>query len=155
VKETLESLEVAASLDPLKIVLHPSYITGSACLVVDKAKKLRWKAFHKSWTKPTSFGLSFCIENMFPVQLSGAPQDFLKIFDKFPYLNLPWIQDTLISAAQVISEILNFWKNFAIALRTFMQATLWQGDNHLPIGAGTIDFQKIVRGLIAIGYDDT
>ena len=28
-------------------------------------------------------------------------------------------------------------------------------DNHLPIGAGTVDFQKIVKGLINIGYDQT
>jgi len=28
-------------------------------------------------------------------------------------------------------------------------------DAHLPIGAGTIDFQAVVEGLKAKGYDDT
>jgi sugar phosphate isomerase/epimerase len=32
---------------------------------------------------------------------------------------------------------------------------LGKNDDHLPIGAGIIDFPEIVKGLKGIGYDET
>ena len=37
--EVLEALEVAADLRPLKVVLHPSFITGLGVLVMDQARQ--------------------------------------------------------------------------------------------------------------------
>ena len=38
-RETLESLEVAAGLQPLKVVLHPSMIVGLSVLVIHQARE--------------------------------------------------------------------------------------------------------------------
>ena len=157
VKETLESLEVAASLDPLKIVLHPSYITGLSVFVVDKAKKLALESLSQIVDKADKLGLQLCIENMFPRSNSLVqPQDFLKIFDKFPTLKFTLDTGHAHIGSTGDKRNLEFLDKLGDRIaHVHASDNYGKEDNHLPIGAGTIDFQKIVRGLNAIGYDDT
>ena len=67
-REILDSLEVAASLDPLKIVLHPSHISGLGVFVVDKAKKLALDSLSRIVEKAESLAYSFVSRICFPVQ---------------------------------------------------------------------------------------
>ena len=157
VRETLESLEVAAELNALKVVLHPSYITGLSVFVVDKAKKLAMESLSQIVEKADSLGLQLCIENMFPRSNSLVqPQDFLDIFDKFPTLKFTLDTGHAHIGSTADRRNLEFLDKLGDRIaHVHASDNFGKEDNHLPIGAGTIDFHKIIRGLIAIGYDDT
>jgi sugar phosphate isomerase/epimerase len=157
VRETLESLEVAALLEPLKIVLHPSYITGLSVFVVDKAKKLAMESLSQIVEKADNLGLQLCIENMFPRSNSLVqPQDFLEIFDKFPTLKFTLDTGHAHIGGAGDKRNLDFLDKLSDRIaHVHASDNFGKEDNHLPIGAGTIDFYKIIRGLKAIGYDDT
>lgn len=157
VQETLESLEVAASLNPLKIVLHPSYITGLSVFVVDKAKKFAMASLSQIVEKADNLGLQLCMENMFPRSNSLVqPQDFLEIFDKFPTLKFTLDTGHAHIGGAGDKRNLEFLDKLSDRIaHVHASDNFGKEDNHLPIGAGTIDFYKIIRGLKDIGYDDT
>jgi sugar phosphate isomerase/epimerase len=157
VRETLESLEVAASLHALKVVLHPSYITGLSVFVVDKAKKLAMESLSQIVEKADSLGLQLCIENMFPRSNSLVqPQDFLDIFDKFPTLKFTLDTGHAHIGSTADRRNLEFLDKLGDRIaHVHASDNFGKEDNHLPIGAGTIDFPKIIKVLVAIGYDDT
>jgi sugar phosphate isomerase/epimerase len=157
VRETLDSLEVAASLHALKVVLHPSYITGLSVFVVDKAKKLAVESLAQIVEKADSLGLTLCIENMFPRSNSLVqPKDFLEIFDKFPTLKFTLDTGHAHIGSSGDKRTLEFLDKLGDHIaHVHASDNFGKEDNHLPIGAGTIDFPKIIKGLTAIGYDDT
>ncbi len=157
VRETLESLEVAASLRPLKIVLHPSYIVGLSVFVVDKAKKYALQSLAAIVEKADKLGLQLCIENMFPRSRSLVqPEDFLEVFDKFPTLKLTLDTGHAHIGSSGDKRNLEFVETFVGRIaHVHASDNFGKEDNHLPVGAGTIDFQRIIKALIGIGYDDT
>ena len=157
VREILDSLEVAASLDPLKIVLHPSHISGLGVFVVDKAKKLALDSLSRIVEKAEKLGLQLCIENMFPRSNSLVqPQDFIEIFEKFPTLKFTLDTGHAHIGSAGDRRNLEFLAKLSDRIaHVHASDNFGKEDNHLPIGAGTIDFQKIVKGLSAIGYDST
>ena len=157
VKEILASLEVAASLDPLKIVLHPAHISGLGVFVVDKARKLGLHSLSRIVEKAEELNLQLCIENMFPRSNSLVqPDDFLDIFRKFPMLKFTLDTGHAHIGSTGDKRNLEFLDKLGDRIaHVHASDNFGKEDNHLPIGAGTIDFQKIVKGLHAIGYDST
>jgi sugar phosphate isomerase/epimerase len=157
VREILDSLEVAASLDPLKIVLHPSNISGLSVFVVDKAKKLAMNSLSQIVEKAEKLGLQLCIENMFPRTNSLVqPQDFIDVLEKFPSLKFTLDTGHAHIGSTGDRRNLEFLDKLGDRIaHVHASDNFGKEDNHLPIGAGTIDFLKIVKGLKAIGYDGT
>ena len=157
VKEILDSLEVAAPLDPLKIVLHPAHISGLSVFVVDKAKKLGLESLARIVEKAEKLGLQLCIENMFPRSNSLVqPEDFIEVFEKFPTLKFTLDTGHAHIGSTGDRRNLEFLDKLGHRIaHVHASDNFGKEDNHLPIGAGTIDFRKIVKGLHAIGYDDT
>jgi len=157
VREILDSLEVAASLDPLKIVLHPAHISGLGVFVVDRAKKFALDSLSQIVEKAEKLGLQLCIENMFPRSNSLVqPQDFIEIFEKFPTLKFTLDTGHAHIGSTGDRRNLEFLAKLSDRIaHVHASDNFGKEDNHLPIGAGTIDFQKIVKGLNAIGYDST
>ena len=155
--EVLGSLEVAAALRALKVVLHPSYIGGLSVFVMDQAKEYARRSLVAIVEKAEKLGLTVCIENMFPQTLSlVTPEDFAGVFDRFPALKL-----TLdIGHAHIDDngglKALEFIKRFHDRIgHVHANDNFGREDKHLPIGAGTVDFPKIVKALKGIGYCDT
>jgi sugar phosphate isomerase/epimerase len=155
--EVLESLEVAAILQPLKVVLHPSYITGLSLVVPGQAKQYAMRSLETIVRRAHQLGLCICIENMFPQSHSLVkPEDFVEILERFPSLNL-----TLDTGHAHIGETgekrsLEFIKRFPKRIgHLHVNDNFGKEDNHLPVGAGTVDFSKIVTALREIGYNDT
>ena len=155
--EVLESLEVAAEFHPLKIVVHPPYIGGLGVFVIEQA---RHKATNSLWAialKAEQLGLNLCLENMFPrCQFGVETTDFIKIFDQQPNLKL-----TLDTGHANIDDpggkrILEFIETFADRIgHVHISDNFGKEDNHLPIGTGTIEFDRILRALKKIAYEDT
>jgi len=155
--EVLKSLEVAAELGCPKAVLHPSYIMGLGIFVMDQARAYALESLGVIAEKADQLGVYLCLENLFPQTHSLVePEDFGEIFLKFPSLKL-----TLDTGHAHIEDIegkraVNFIKKFPNRIgHVHISDNLGKEDNHLPIGAGTVDFSEIVRALKDIGYNDT
>jgi len=155
--EMQDAFHAAAALHPQKVVLHPPFISGMGPLVMDRSKKIAMENLEIIVLEAGRLGLNVCIENMFSRYPGWTePKDFFPIFEKFPALRL-----TLdIGHAHIESKrgdrILAFIEAFGSRIG-HVHASDNQGkaDDHLPIGVGTIDFNRIVRALKKAGYDDT
>jgi sugar phosphate isomerase/epimerase len=155
--EVLESLEVAAELRALKVVLHPSIIMGLSVFVMDKARQYALKSLEATVEKADQLGLCLCIENMFPQSHSLVdPEDFVEIFERFPTLKLTLDTGHAHIQSKSDKKTLDFIEMFSDRIgHVHANDNFGRRDDHLPIGAGTIDFPKIMKALKAIGYDDT
>jgi len=155
--EVLESLEVAADLRPLKIVLHPSYIAGLSVFVMDQARQYALKSLDTIVEKADHLGLCLCIENMFPrSRWLVDPEDFVEIFERFPALKLTLDTGHAHIKGRGGRKTLDFIERFHARIgHIHANDNFGNEDSHLPIGAGTIDFQRIIKALKGIGYDGT
>jgi sugar phosphate isomerase/epimerase len=157
VEEVLKSLEVAAKLQPYKVVLHPSYIMGLGHLVPEQSKGYAMKSLGTIVERAHQLGLCLCLENMFPrAQWLVEPEDFAEILEKFPTINL-----TLDTGHAHIDDrkgkrALDFIQRFPERIgHVHASDNFGKEDSHLPVGAGTVDFQQIGRALKEMGYTDT
>jgi sugar phosphate isomerase/epimerase len=157
VREVLDALSTAVELDPQAIVLHPGYIGGLGPLVMDRSIGFAQDSFDRIFNKVNELGVSLCLENMFP-RYPGwiEPDDFLPMINRYRDLKL-----TLdIGHANIESKngkrILNFINTFSERIgHVHASDNFGKEDNHLPIGAGIIDFRKIAAALKKIRYDGT
>ena len=156
-KEVIESLEVAAGLGALKAVLHPSYIGGLGVFVMDQARRYALESLDAIVERADRLGLSLCIENMFPRSNSMVrPEDFIEVFKRYPQLKMTLdtghahIGDR--GGRRVFELIDRFHERID---HIHANDNFGKEDNHLPIGAGTIDFPKIIKFLRQAGYDAT
>jgi sugar phosphate isomerase/epimerase len=155
--EVLDSLETAAELKPLKVVLHPSTVRGLSMFMMEQVKEYLLKSLDLIVEKADYLGLCLCIENMFPQYYSLVnAEDFVEVFERFPTLRL-----TLdMGHGQIDSgggnRTIEFIERFADRLyHVHASDNFGKADDHLPIGAGVIDFQALVKALKASGYDET
>lgn len=157
VEETLASLEVAAELKPLKVVLHPSYVTGLGAFLPELTRQYAMESLEIFVRKAQALGLCLCLENMIPrTQWLVNPEEFVDVLDKFPTLKL--LLD--IGHAHINDpkgkKCLRFIEMFSDRIgHLHVSDHFGKEDQHLPIGEGVIHFSKIAAALKAIGYDDT
>ena len=157
VDETLSALEVAEKMEPLKVVLHPSYMMGLGAFVPELARAHAIESLEIIVEKAHSLGLCLCLENMFPrSQWLINPEEFVDILAKFPTVNL------LLDIAHAHIEdaggkkCLRFIELFPDRIgHLHVSDHFGKEDQHLPIGAGIIDFSSVVKALKGIGYADT
>lgn len=156
-RETLEALEVAAALQPLKVVLHPSMIVGLSVLVIHQAKEYAMESLSVIVEKAEALGIELCIENLFPQSHSLVePEDFIEVFDKFPHVKMTLDTGHANIADKDNRRTLNFLRRFGNRIgHVHASDNFGKEDNHLPIGVGTIDFPKIMKALRRISYNDT
>jgi len=157
VDEVLASLEVAADMRPLKVVLHPSYMMGLGAFVPELTRAHALKSLEIIVEKAHDLGLCLCLENMFPrTQWLVNPEEFVEILAKYPTVNL--LLD--IGHAHIEDaggkKCLRFIEMFPDRIgHLHVSDNFGKEDQHLPIGAGIIDFPKVVKAIKGIDYDDT
>jgi sugar phosphate isomerase/epimerase len=154
--ENFKALEVLSDLGVKKAVLHPGYITGLAKFVFDKSRKYAIESIKEILEKAKEFGIKICLENMFSQSTFLAnPQDFKEIFDLFPeiFMTLDVGHANLDGGKNRSIDFINSFPTKIAHIH--MNDNFGKEDNHLPIGAGIIDFVKILRELKSIQYDDT
>jgi sugar phosphate isomerase/epimerase len=156
IQETLDALEAGAELGIEKVVLHPGYITGLAKFVLDRAKGYGMESIGAILKKATSLGITLCIENMFPqANFLSAPYEFQEVFQSFPEIRLALDigHANLGGGKNKSSEFIHQY-GYRIG-HVHANDNFGKEDNHLPIGAGIIDFEKILRELSEAQYDET
>ncbi|MBM4327313.1 MAG: sugar phosphate isomerase/epimerase [Deltaproteobacteria bacterium] len=157
VNEMVSSLEVAAELDPLKVVIHPPYVTGLGVYVGDQVAEFGHRSLATVAETAERLGLTLCIENMFPRTRSLVePDDFDEVFLRLPSLKLTLDTGHANIGGKGPKRALDFIRRFPERIAHIHASdNFGNDDNHLPIGAGAADFPKIIAGLKQIAYDDT
>ncbi len=156
VQENLNALEASAELGIQKVVLHPGYIMGLSKFILEKAKEYGMKSIETILKKAGDLGITLCIENMFPQSnFLSHPQEFQEVFDTFPDLRLTLdIGHANLGAGK--NKALEFIHRYGYRIsHVHANDNFGKEDNHLPIGAGIIDFEKILRELKESHYDET
>lgn len=155
--EMYHSLEVAGELNALKVVLHPGHIGGLAVFVRDMALDFGVQSLEAIIAKADRLGLSVCLENMFPrVQSFYEPSHFEDILERFPELRLTLDCGHANIGSGDRQRIFDFIGQFGPRIgHVHLSDNMGRRDDHLPIGKGTVNFQKIADSLKACGYDDT
>ncbi len=156
-KEVLNSLQVAAEFSPLKVVLHPPYVTGLGMFVYDQAKDYGLESLSAIVRKAEDLGLMLCIENMFAkTHMLVEPDDFEEIFQRFPSLKLTLDTGHANIKNGSRKRIFELISRFPDRLgHLHVSDNFGKEDNHLPIGTGTVDFSQVADSLKNVGYDDT
>jgi len=155
--EVIQSLQVAADLRPLKIVIHPSNIRGLSVFVMGQARRYALKSLEAIVERADRLGVCLCLENMFPQSnFLFNPEDFVVIFENFPTLKLTLDIGHAHISSKGKEKTLDFIRTFHERIgHIHASDNLGREDDHLPIGTGIIDFPKIIRALKGIGYDET
>ncbi len=156
-REVIESLELAAELNSLKVVLHPSFIGGLGIFVMETARQYALKSLDAIVERAGELGITLCIENMFPRSNSLVnPEDFVEIFEHFPTLKLTLDTGHAHMGAKGGKRLINFINTFSDRIdHVHANDNFGKEDNHLPIGTGTIDFPKAINSLKKVGFDAT
>ncbi len=157
IQEVLLSLRAASEFKPLKIVLHPSHIQGLGAVAIDEARRHAMQALERILNEADRLALTVCVENMFPHSLSLVePQDFDFLLEKFPAARLTLDTGHAHIGQAGEGRILEFVRRFSGRIgHIHASDNSGRGDEHLPIGVGSIDFTKVVQALKQIGYDDS
>jgi len=155
-QENFAALEASAELGIEKAVLHPAFITGMGKFVLDRAKGYAMESLEAILKKAVNLNITLCIENMFPqAHFLSQPHEFQAVFDTFPEIRL-----TLDVGHANLGAGKNRSSEF-IRLHGYRIGHVHANDNfgkedaHLPIGAGMIDFEKIIKELKQVQYDET
>jgi len=155
--EMFNSLEVAAELGSQKVVLHPGHIGGMGIYVKETALAHANDSLASIIGRAQALGLCVCLENMFPRCRSFfKPADFVEILRQFPNLKLTLDTGHANIGSPGGRRILEFIEKFGHRIgHLHVSDNFGEGDDHIPLGAGKIDFLKIVKALKQCGYDDT
>lgn len=155
--EVIHSLETAAELDAEKVVLHPSYIGGLAVLVMEQAMALAMDMFSCVARRAEILGMTVCIENMFPKYRPFVePGDFEAVFRAFPQFKL--VLDTGHAHMDDPSgrRLTDFVTRYADRLEHLhISDNNGRVDEHLAVGRGTIDFDRLAGAFGPSGYEGT
>jgi sugar phosphate isomerase/epimerase len=156
-QEMFNSLEVAAELGSLKVVLHPGHIGGLAVFVRETVMAYANDSLAAIIGRAEQLGLCVCLENMFPkCRAFFEPADFVEILQRFPKLKLTLDTGHANIGARGSRRTLDFIKQFGPRIgHIHVSDNFGERDDHIPVGSGTIDFSTITKTLKTCGYDDT
>ena len=155
--EMFKSLEVAAELSALKVVLHPGHIGGLGVFVMETALQFGRESLAAIIAKADQLGLCICLENMFPrLQTYFMLEHFEEILEKFADLKITLDTGHANIDSQDGTKVLDFIRHFGHRIgHVHLSDNFGKRDDHLPLGEGTIDFTSVAKALKDCGYDDT
>jgi sugar phosphate isomerase/epimerase len=156
-EEVLGSLEVAAELRARKVVLHPSHTAGLGVYVMDEIRQHGLESLTAIVERSEDLGLCLCLENLFPATQSLVDaEEFVAVFERFPGLKLTLDTGHTNIESKGGRKLLGFIDRFADRLgHVHASDNFGKRDDHLPIGAGTVDYLRVAKVLKGIGYDET
>jgi len=155
-QENFEALEAAAELGIEKVVLHPAYITGLGKFLIDRVKGYAMESIESILKKAVNLNITLCIENMFPqAHFLFQPYEFQSVFEAFPEIRLTLDigHANLGGGKNKSSEFIHHY-GYRIG-HVHANDNFGKEDSHLPIGAGIIDFEKILKEIKETQYDET
>lgn len=155
-KEVLDSLDLANEFGIKKITIHPSYVKGLGRFMKKEIKKMGYEFLSRLYDKANDLGIILCLENMMPPEdWLFEPEEFKPILKDFKKMKL--MLDTghanVMTRENKSLEFIRLFKKRIGHLHVHDNSGL--EDDHLPLGCGNIDFDKIFSALKKTGYNDT
>ena len=156
-EEMVRSLEVGAEMGAEKAVLHPGLIRGMAQYVKPRARELALDSLAGFVDAADLLNIPLCIENMFPAYGDWyTPDAFQDIFDRFPALRMTLDTGHANISHQDGSRLRKFAERHADRIdHIHISDNSGKADEHLPLGAGTVDFDWLAKHLNQVGFDST
>ena len=156
VNEVFKALDLAVQMGAKKAVLHPGYLTGLMNFTPEVGKGYAAESLGQILERSVGLGITVCLENMFPrAGHMYRPEEFAEVLARNPGLMM-----TLdLGHANIRAS-----KGRAAAFVNVAHGRIGHvhvGDNsgredeHLPVGAGRVDFARGLAAIKASGYDDT
>lgn len=155
-EENLKALDVLSELGVKKAVLHSGYITGLGKFVIDRVKKYTIESIEIILKRSKELDIKICLENLFSQSnFLSDPKDFKEIFDLLPetFLALDLGHANINPKKNISIDFIHSYPKKVIHIHA--NDNFGKEDNHLPIGAGVIEFEKIFKELKKIQYDET
>ena len=152
--EIRASIEVAAHLGARLAVLHPSYMSGMGPNVPALYNGYARESLDEAVDCAARAEIDLCLENLFP-QLTpfGAMEDWERCFARYPRLGLALDIGHAHIGSEGMRRVLSYIQRFRTRLRHLhVSDNHGEGDDHLPVGDGTIDFPAVAAALNRIGY---
>lgn len=156
VRETVDSLAMAKELGCLKVVLHPWFLSGLGVMLPEIAAGFGRSSLEMILAQGEKLGVKVCLENLFPRSKSLVkPDDFVSWLDGHDTLGLT-LDTGHAHLAGGTRMIVDFIDRFADRIaHVHVSDNRGRADDHLPIGAGTIDFVMVINALKKARYDDS
>jgi sugar phosphate isomerase/epimerase len=156
-EEMRRSIETAARLKPLKVVVHPSVVSGLAALRPMLVSAHARDALSEVVQTCQRAGLTPCLENMFPrYGAFVSAGQFNDAFQSFPSLKLTLDTGHANIACEGDNRAMAFLTHHAARLgHLHISDNHGLRDDHLAVGEGNIDFSVIISAIKRSGYDDT
>ena len=155
-REIFAAMDVGIVLGVRKMVLHPGYVTGMAVFVRERAKLHALESLQRIYERACELGVTLCLENLPPrTSFCDDLDDFAELFSRFPELKLTLDTGHANLATRGKGSIAFLTKLGERLGHLHFNDNLGKEDTHLPVGAGTIEFEDIIQEIVRIGYDDT
>ncbi len=155
-REIIGALEIASELGIQKVVLHPPYTIGLGKYVPKKIKKYGLSSLREILDKAGTLNITVCLENMFTKGgFLTTPKEFRTVLEEFPNFRITLdIGHAFLAGG--LKNVLDFINTLGNRIEhVHVNDNLGREDSHLPIGAGLIDFRRVLGELRSSGYDDT
>lgn len=156
-QEILRSMEIGKELGAKKMTLHPPYHQGLSKFAPDLFQACCFESLSKISLKADELNLKLGVENLFAGAYSVAEVDqFHDLFQEFPSFGVTLDIGHANIGQGGLRRTISFIEQFKDRLyHVHVSDNFGKQDNHLPIGAGTINFKEIIKALIFSKYDDT
>lgn len=155
--EMKRSLSVAADLGAKKVVLHPPMISGMGAYVADRVRTNVFEFIAEMVKMSKALGVTICLENMMPRNGIGVePSELEMIFNRFPTLQFTLDTGHANLADNGKARLQELVKCFGDRIgHVHLSDNRGVYDDHLPLGIGSINFQRLAKALKGLGYNST
>ncbi len=157
IEEMRQSLQVAADLGAKKVVLHPSMVVGMGGFVMDSVKEFAYDFLCIMLSAATQLDMTICLENMMPRNMLGVePDDLAELFRELPALKLALDTGHANIGSPEGDRLQELIRQFGHRLgHLHFSDNRGYRDDHLPVGKGSVNFSRLLKGIKASGYNDT
>jgi len=157
IDELLNSLETARVLGAEKVVLHPAQGVGLGGRLPQLVHTYMMKSLDTVLTRAAVLGLPVALENMVPGSLTlTEPEDFDAVFERYPSLEMTLDLGHAHIGAEGEDRCLEFIQRHGERIgHVHASDNRGRADEHLPVGAGSVDFPLLMRTLVHTGYEGT
>lgn len=157
VAELLDSLETARDMGAEKVVLHPAHGAGLGRRLPQLVHSYMMKSLDMVMSRSESLGLPVALENMTPGSLSlTEPEEFDAVLERYSFLAMTLDLGHAHIGTKGEDRGLAFIKRHGARIgHVHASDNRGREDEHLPVGAGSVDFPLLMQALGKIGYGGT